>query len=95
VNPECWGISTTAVGSIHEDILHHPRGDSRAYRLRAGTLEPITRDHPVNLDRRSWPDSWAGGFQRDHRAVGLDLMPRSTTATSLEHGDLYLLAATA
>ena len=45
--PQCAGMGTTLVVAVFIDnrlILGH-MGDSRCYRLRAGRIEQITRDH--------------------------------------------------
>lgn len=98
IDPECRGMGTTAVGfRIEDDILHVCHvGDSRAYRLRAGMLEQITRDHSlVNLyaDRPELAGQLGPAASNVIiRAVGLDSdVEVDHRNVALEHGDLYLL----
>lgn len=50
--PECRGMGTTVVAAIVEgERLHLGHvGDSRAYRIREGVIERMTRDHTVVQD---------------------------------------------
>ena len=59
-------------------------GDSRIYRLRAGSLERLTRDHTQKIDRNTTYLS---------RALGADLsLEVDMQSLELERGDLYLLS---
>jgi protein phosphatase len=98
VDPECRGMGTTAVGfRVEDDILHVCHvGDSRAYRLRAGALEPMTRDHSlINLyaDRPELAGQLGPAASNVIiRAVGLDSdVEVDHRNVAMEHGDLYLL----
>lgn len=100
--PQYRGMGTTLIaGVLHGDwlILGHA-GDSRGYRLRAGALEQLTRDHSwlqEQLDA-GWltPAQAASSYQRNliTRALGaqghaeLDI-----TALPTQPGDLYLLCS--
>jgi len=77
-------------------------GDSRVYRLRGGTLQPLTRDHTVGCELGS--AAQAGGYARgcgsrrnplSHvltRAVGTeDLLRLEWMDIGLERGDRFLL----
>ena len=48
-SPECRGMGTTLVLALftREAVTIAHVGDSRAYRLRAGTLQALTRDHSL------------------------------------------------
>ena len=50
---ECAGMGTTLVVTLlhHDKLIVAHIGDSRAYRLRAGQLEQITRDHSQVQDQ--------------------------------------------
>jgi serine/threonine protein phosphatase PrpC len=73
-------------------------GDSRCYRLRAGTLEALTRDHSLWAeleaqgtagDRRQFP--WKNQITR---ALGLDEHALADVASfGVEAGDVYLLCS--
>jgi protein phosphatase len=98
VDPECRGMGTTAVGfRVEDDILHVCHvGDSRAYRLRGGLLEQITRDHSlINLyaDRPELAGQLGPAASNVIiRAVGLDAdVEVDHRNMAMEHGDLYLL----
>ena len=77
-------------------------GDSRVYRLRGGTLQPLTRDHTVGceLDTAAQASGYArGGMSRRNplshvltRAVGTeDLLRLEWLDIGLERGDRLLL----
>ena len=77
-------------------------GDSRVYRLRGGTLQPLTRDHTVGceLDTAAQASGYPrGGMSRRNplshvltRAVGTDdLLRLEWLDISMERGDRFLL----
>ena len=51
-NPDCLGMGTTLVSCLIRDGRLHVAhvGDSRAYRLRDGSLQRLTRDHSVGQE---------------------------------------------
>ena len=57
-DPTCHGMGTTAVGlRFEENIVHICHcGDSRAYLLRQGQLQQITRDHSLRNLYQDRPD---------------------------------------
>ena len=103
-DPSLYGMGTTvtaaAVAGDGQIQLAHV-GDSRAYRLREGTLDQLTTDHTVvgELVRRGrlTPDQAATHPERSilTRAVGLD--PRVPVdlpdPLELQAGDQYLLCS--
>lgn len=97
-DPACRGMGTTVVAARHEgDVLHVCHvGDSRLYRLRAGELSQLTRDHSlVNLYADN--PELAGKLGPAHsniivRAVGLrDWVEVDHHPHPLSPGDLYVL----
>lgn len=100
--PECEGMGTTVVAAVlHDDAISIGHvGDSRAYRLRGGVLEQLTRDHSLLQEQID-----AGLISIEEarlsvnrnlvtRAVGIDLAleveihPHQTMP-----GDVYLLCS--
>lgn len=84
------------LGAVHAAIAHC--GDSRAYRLRAWTLEPLTVDHRLRDDARG------AGLSEDEiaklpagvitAALGFRAEPRIDVArVDVEPGDLFLLCS--
>ncbi len=100
--PELAGMGTTVVALVGREgcaaVAHV--GDSRAYRLRAGRLEPLTHDHTWVAEQVS-----AGNLSedqaRDHpfksvvtRALGGDAeVTVEAVEIDLAAGDLYLLCS--
>lgn len=102
IEPEYSGMGTTLVASFfhHDKVIVAHVGDSRAYRLRRGTLEQITRDHSVLQEQID-----AGLISEENarfapnrnlvtRAVGVGLAINVETREFLtEVDDLYLLCS--
>lgn len=98
IDPTCHGMGTTAVGMRFEGATAHVVhcGDSRAYLLRSGQLQPITRDHSLKNLYDDRPDlvGTMGPATSNViiRAVGLDAQTDIEHRTILPaHGDLFLL----
>lgn len=78
----------------HADILH--AGDSRAYRLRKGKLERLSRDHSLAASagikhEKLLPSIFRGVVTR---AVGLEpTVDLEKTSVNVEAGDLFLLCS--
>jgi len=96
--PALHNMGTTVVAVRQEDDLLHicHVGDSRIYRLRAGQLEQITRDHSlVNLYEENPELATRFGPPNSNvivRAVGLrDNVDVDHRVIAMETGDLYLL----
>jgi len=100
VDANCHGMGTTAVGLRVEDDLFHlcHCGDSRAYVLRAGHFNQLTRDHSLLNLYAERPDL-AGqlGPATSNviiRAIGLDTDVEVDHRTiAMEDGDLLLLCS--
>ena len=100
--PQYCGMGTTLIaGVFHQGwlILGHA-GDSRGYRLRAGTLEQLTRDHSWLQEQidagRLTPAQAATSRQRNliTRALGAqDHADLEITLLPIQPGDLYLLCS--
>lgn len=101
-HPGCSGLGATvvlvAVGLDQVAVAH--AGDARAYRLHAGLLEPLTRDH--NLAGEAVARGWLSPEQARHaperhqitRALGLDAEPEPEVRRfRREPGDLLLLCS--
>lgn len=73
-------------------ILH--AGDSRAYRLRDGRLQRLTRDHTLAVEA-GWPeqDAWVFGMRTIiTRAVGVrPFVDLDETPVDVQAGDVFLL----
>jgi len=101
-NPHYSGMGTTlVVGVFREDglVLGHI-GDSRCYRLRAGTLEQITRDH--SLLQEQMDAGLITPEQAQHstiknlvtRALGVESgVLMEVNEHAVEIGDVYLLCS--
>jgi serine/threonine protein phosphatase PrpC len=100
--PRYSGMGTTLVVALwHENqITVGHVGDSRLYRWRGGTLEPITRDHSLlqeQIDSGMITREQARHSQNKNlvtRAVGIDPEVEAEIHTyPVEPGDLYLLCS--
>jgi protein phosphatase len=96
--PALHNMGTTVVAVRQEDDLLHicHVGDSRIYRLRAGQLEQVTRDHSlINLYAENPELATRFGPPNSNvivRAVGLrDQVDVDHRVIAMEPGDLYLL----
>ena len=101
-NAQCAGMGTTLVVAVFRDdalVLGHI-GDSRCYRLRAGTLEQITRDH--SLLQEQLDAGLITPEQAEHsnirnlvtRALGVEaLVLPEVNEHAVEPGDVYLLCS--
>ena len=101
-NPDCRGMGTTLVGGYFLEstmyLLHI--GDSRAYRLRAGKFERITRDHSLADEYLSLgilSSDEASNFAYKNvitRAMGLHpVVEPEVTSIPVRPGDLYLFCS--
>ncbi len=97
-DPSCHGMGTTAVGlRFEENIVHICHcGDSRAYLLRHGQLQQLTRDHSLRNLYHDRPDlvGTLGPATSNViiRAIGLDAnVEIEHAAMTPEHNDTYLL----
>lgn len=97
-DPTCHGMGTTAVGLRFEENLVHicHCGDSRAYLLRQGVLQQITRDHSLRNLYQDRPDlvGTLGPATSNViiRAVGLDASVEiEHNAMPPEHNDIFML----
>lgn len=101
-NPQYSGMGTTLVLAVFHDtrlMLGHI-GDSRCYRLRAGTLEQITRDHSLLQEQMDagliTPEQAAVSTNKNlvTRALGVeDAVVLEVNEHRVEPGDLYLLCS--
>lgn len=101
-DPDCAGMGTTLViAMFHEQrlVLGHV-GDSRAYRLREGQLQQITRDHSLLQEQLDagliTPAQAAVSSQRNlvTRALGIESGAElDLNEFAVEAGDLYLLCS--
>ena len=101
-NPAYAGMGTTLVLAVFRDtrlLLGHV-GDSRAYRLRAGRLAQITRDHSLLQEQIDagliTPEQAAFSAHKNlvTRAVGVeDTVLLETRVHEVQPGDLYLLCS--
>ncbi|MGE0546799.1 MAG: PP2C family serine/threonine-protein phosphatase [Kofleriaceae bacterium] len=94
----CHGMGTTAVGLRFEENLVHicHCGDSRAYLLRHGQLQQLTRDHSLRNLYQERPDliGTLGPATSNViiRAIGLDAnVDIEHNMMTPEHNDVYLL----
>lgn len=101
-NPDCRGMGTTLVGAffLESSMYMVHVGDSRAYRVRAGRLERITRDHSLAdeyLALGILSRDEAEGFAYKNvitRAMGLHpTVEPEVTSLPVLPGDLYLFCS--
>jgi len=101
-NPQYAGMGTTLVVAVLRDdrlLLGHV-GDSRCYRLRAGKLQQITRDHSLLQEQIDagliTPEQAAFSANKNlvTRAVGVeDSVLLETHQHEVHPGDLYLMCS--
>ncbi len=101
-NPQYAGMGTTLVVAVFRDnrlLLGHV-GDSRCYRLRAGRLQQITRDHSLLQEQIDagliTPEQAAFSANKNlvTRAVGVeDTVMVETHQHDVHPGDTYLLCS--
>jgi len=100
--PRYSGMGTTLVVAAFrgEQVTVGHVGDSRAYRLRGGRLQQITRDHSLLQEQIDAglisPEQAAFSTQKNlvTRAVGVeDTVMLETHAHEVQPGDLYLLCS--
>ncbi|MGL4573587.1 MAG: Stp1/IreP family PP2C-type Ser/Thr phosphatase [Burkholderiaceae bacterium] len=100
--PQYEGMGTTLVLAVVDkrDITVAHLGDSRAYRLRAGTLTQITKDHSLlqeQVDAGLIPADLASLSRNKSlvtRALGVDpAIDLEIHDHALESGDVYLLCS--
>jgi protein phosphatase len=101
-NPQYAGMGTTLVVAVfrEERLMVGHVGDSRAYRLRAGRLQQITRDHSLLQEQIDAglisPEQAAFSANKNlvTRAVGVeDTVLLETHQHEVMAGDLYLLCS--
>lgn len=102
--PQHRGMGSTIVAAHYEagaDTLHVAHvGDSRAYRVRAGRIEQLTRDHSLVNDALAMkPDLSPKELARLPRNIitrALGMTPEvkvDVSSLAVEQGDLYLLCS--
>ncbi len=101
-NPQYAGMGTTLVVAVFRDdrvLLGHV-GDSRCYRLRAGRLQQITRDHSLLQEQIDagliTPEQAAFSSNKNlvTRAVGVeDTVMLETHHHDVEPGDVFLMCS--
>src|SRR5690242_19142601 len=101
-NPQYAGMGTTLVVGVFRDsrLLMGHVGDSRAYRLRAGRLQQITRDHSLLQEQIDagliTPEQAAFSANKNlvTRAVGVeDTVLLETHQHDVLTGDVYLICS--
>jgi PPM family protein phosphatase len=101
-NPQYAGMGTTLVMAVFRDnkLLVGHVGDSRAYRMRAGRLTQITRDHSLLQEQIDagliTPEQAAFSANKNlvTRAVGVeDTVLLETHQHDLLPGDVYLMCS--
>jgi protein phosphatase len=101
-NPQYAGMGTTLVVALFRDtrLLVGHVGDSRAYRLRGGRMQQITRDHSLLQEQIDagliTPEQAAFSANKNlvTRAVGVeDTVLLETHQHDVMPGDLYLLCS--
>jgi len=101
-NPQYAGMGTTLVAAVFRDarVLVGHVGDSRCYRLRAGILQQITRDHSLLQEQIDagliTPEQAAFSSNKNlvTRAVGVeDTVLLETHLHDVQAGDVYLMCS--
>jgi len=101
-NPQYAGMGTTLVVAVFREghVLVGHVGDSRAYRLRGGRLQQISRDHSLLQEQIDagliTPEQAAFSANKNlvTRAVGVeDTVLLETHVHEIQPGDLYLLCS--
>lgn len=101
-NPQYAGMGTTlVVGAFHEGrLLVGHVGDSRAYRLRGGRLQQITRDHSLLQEQidagliTAEQAAFSANKNLVTRAVGVEAtVLLETHQHEVQPGDLYLMCS--
>ena len=101
-NPQYAGMGTTLVVAVFRELrlLVGHVGDSRAYRLRGGRLQQITRDHSLLQEQIDagliTPEQAAFSANKNlvTRAVGVeDTVLLETHLHEVQPGDLYLMCS--
>jgi PPM family protein phosphatase len=101
-NPQYAGMGTTLVVAVFRDmrLLVGHVGDSRAYRLRGGRLQQISRDHSLLQEQIDagliTPEQAAFSANKNlvTRAVGVeDTVLLETHQHEVQPGDLYLMCS--
>ena len=101
-NPQFAGMGTTLVVAVFRDnrLLVGHVGDSRAYRLRGGRLQQITRDHSLLQEQIDagliTPEQAAFSANKNlvTRAVGVeDTVLLETHPHEVQAGDVYLMCS--
>lgn len=101
-NPQYAGMGTTLVVAVFRDdrVLVGHVGDSRCYRLRAGRLQQLTRDHSLLQEQIDagliTPEQAAFSANKNlvTRAVGVeDTVLLETHQHEVQPGDIYLLCS--
>ena len=101
-NPQYAGMGTTlVVAALHDGQLFVGHvGDSRAYRLRAGRMQQLTRDHSLLQEQIDagliTPEQAAFSANKNlvTRAVGVeDTVLLETHQHAVQSGDVYLLCS--
>ena len=101
-HPECTGLGATVVLAAlgRDEVAVAHVGDARAYRLHAGQLKPLTRDH--NLAGEAVARGWLSPEEARHtperhqitQALGLDAEPQPEVQRfRRQPGDLLLLCS--
>jgi len=102
LNPETRGMGTTVVVLVFESDRAHVAhvGDSRAYLVRDGRLNPLTRDHTVvqqEIDAGRLTPELARLVPHKHiltQSVGFHGPVEPDTSTRvLNHGDLFIMCS--
>jgi PPM family protein phosphatase len=101
-NPQYSGMGTTLVVGVFQDgrlLLGHI-GDSRCYRLRAGQLEQITKDHSLLQEQMDagliTPEQAATSTNKNlvTRALGVeDAVLLEVNEHKVDPGDLFLMCS--
>jgi protein phosphatase len=101
-NPQCAGMGTTLVVAVFREaqLLIGHVGDSRAYRLRGGRLQQITRDHSLLQEQIDagliTPEQAAFSANKNlvTRAVGVeDTVLLEVHVHDVQSGDIFLLCS--